>query len=64
MREERLLATKDDRLDPTEESVGDDGLLLSIVGSRVDEVELRDPIESALGARPVAKDPPADLVVE
>ena len=62
MREERLLATKDERLDPTEESVGDGGLLLSIIGSRVDEVELREP--TALGASPDVKDPLADPVVE
>lgn len=64
MREERLLATKEERLDPTEEIVGDDGLLLSIAGSFVDEVELREPIECAFGASPDVKDPPADPVVE
>jgi hypothetical protein len=59
-REERLLATKDDRLDPTEDSVGDDGLLLNPAGSRVDEVELREPMECVLGASLDEKDPPAD----
>lgn len=64
MREERFLTTKDDRLDPIEDNVGDGGLLLTPAGSRVDDVELRDPIECVLGASLDVKDPPADPVVE
>jgi hypothetical protein len=56
--EDRLLAaTNEDRFDPTEESTGDGGLLLNPVGSRIDEVELRDLIERAFGASPEVKDP-------